>query len=230
MDGEHTAALLPLTVPEVRRLGWWLMGGRCHHPISSSVGPSGGVRIKREHSGIIINAAPSRLLICSTTALIDCIYGGKRANLEGMKAYSLDLRQKILRACDQHLGSQPRIAALFGVSQSFVEKLLRRRRTTGQIAPCPHGGGRKAHCDEAALTCVRRLAHEQSDATLEELCVRMQAEQGLRVSVPTMSRSVTSLELPRKNSRSTPASGTPRASSRRVRPMGSGWRRLTSGA
>jgi hypothetical protein len=39
-----------------------------------------------------------------------------------MKAYSLDLRQKILRACDHRLGSQRNIAMLFGVSQSFVEK------------------------------------------------------------------------------------------------------------
>ena len=45
--------------------------------------------------------------------------------LVGMKAYSLDLRQKILRAYDQPLGSQRALAALFGVSQSFVEKLLR---------------------------------------------------------------------------------------------------------
>ncbi len=42
--------------------------------------------------------------------------------LMGMKAYSLDLRQKILRACDQQVGSQRAIATLFGVSQSFIEK------------------------------------------------------------------------------------------------------------
>ena len=84
----------------------------------------------------------------------------------GMKAYSLDLRQKILRAYDQRLGSQRALAALFGVSQSFVEKLLRRRRTTGDIAPRPHTGGRRALCDEAALAVVRRLVHAQPDATL----------------------------------------------------------------
>ena len=57
--------------------------------------------------------------------------------LSCMKAYSLDLRQKILRASDQGLGSQCAIAAFFGVSLSFVEKLLRRRRTTGDVAPRP---------------------------------------------------------------------------------------------
>ena len=60
--------------------------------------------------------------------------------LTGMKAYSLDLRQKILRACDQPIGSQRAIAALFGVSQSFIEKLLRRRRATGDIGARPHAG------------------------------------------------------------------------------------------
>jgi transposase len=88
--------------------------------------------------------------------------------LMGMKAYSLDLRQKILRAYDQRLGSQRALAALFGVSQSFVEKLLRRRRTSGDIAPRPHAGGRRAICHEAALAVVRRLVHEQPDATLAE--------------------------------------------------------------
>jgi transposase len=149
---------------------------------------------------------------------------------EGMKTYSLDLRQKILRACDQHVGSQRTIAALFGVSQSFIEKLLRRRRTTGEISPRPHAGGRKARCDAAALACVHDLLQAQSDATLEELCTRLHAQRGLRVSVPTMSRIVTALGLPRKKSRSTPASGTPRASSRRARNIATGSPRSTADA
>ena len=131
-----------------------------------------------------------------------------------MKAYSLDLRQKILRACDQGLGSQRAIATLFGVSLSFVEKLLRRRRTTGDIAPRAHAGGRRASGDEAALAQVRRLVHEQPDATLAELCERLGTQQSLRVSIPTMARIVTHLGLPRQKSRSTRASATPRGSSK----------------
>src|ERR687895_2534070 len=97
--------------------------------------------------------------------------------LAGMKAYSLDLRQKILRACDQRLGSQHAIATLFGVSLSFVEKLLRRRRVTGDITPRPHAGGRRAICDATALAHVRRLVHAHSDATLAELSAQLEVQQ-----------------------------------------------------
>ena len=147
--------------------------------------------------------------------------------LVGMKAYSLDLRQKILRACDQRLGSQRAIATLFGVSQSFVEKLLRRRRATGDISPRPHAGGRRALCDATALAHVRRLVQAHPDATLAELCAQLQAQHGLHVSVPTMGRIVLHLKLPRKKSRSMPMSATPDGSSRRARPIRKRSRRST---
>jgi transposase len=144
-----------------------------------------------------------------------------------MKAYSLDLRQKILRACDQRLGSQRAIATLFGVSQSFVEKLLRRRRATGDISPRPHAGGRRALCDATGLAHVRRLVHEHPDATLAELAAQLEAQHGVRVSVPTIGRIVLHLKLPRNKSRSMPLRATPGASSRRARPIRKKSRRST---
>lgn len=136
-----------------------------------------------------------------------------------MKAYSFDLREKILRACDQRLGSQRAIATLFGVSLSFVEKLLRRRRATGDISPRPHAGGRRAICDATALAHVRRLVHEYSDATRAELSAQLEVQHGLRVSVPTTGRLVLSLKLPRKKSRSMPMSARPTGSRRGARPI-----------
>jgi hypothetical protein len=59
----------------------------------------------------------------------------------GMVAYSIDLRHKIFHACEQRLGSQCALADLFGVRLSSVEKLLRRHRTPGTMAPKPHAGG-----------------------------------------------------------------------------------------
>jgi transposase len=138
----------------------------------------------------------------------------------GMKPYSLDLREKILRAYDARLGSQRALAALFGVSRTFVEQLLQRRRSTGTIAPRPHAGGRKPSCDAAAQEAVRQLLCAQADATLEELWTRLLQRQGLRVSVPTMSRLLTRLGLPRNNSRSTPRSVRRHGSSRRAHGTG----------
>jgi transposase len=123
-------------------------------------------------------------------------------------AYSTDLRQKIVRAYDEGLGSQRQIAEMFGVSRSFVEKLLHRRRTTGDIVALPHGGGRTALCQHKEHLLVRRLIQQQPDATLDELCEAVEHKRRVRVSRPTMSRLLQRLDLSRKKSRSTPQSET----------------------
>ena len=133
-----------------------------------------------------------------------------------MKPYSLDLRAKILRAYDGHHGSQRALAALFGVSRACVENLLRRRRTMGTIAPRPHAGGRRPSCDTAARELVALMLREQPDATLEELCTQLRQHRGVRVSVPTMSRMLRRLGLPRKKNHFMPPSVTRCGSSRRA--------------
>lgn len=52
-----------------------------------------------------------------------------------MKAYSLDLRQKIIDAYFEGKISQRQIAKRFQVALSFVEKLLKQYREIGSIAP-----------------------------------------------------------------------------------------------
>jgi transposase len=89
----------------------------------------------------------------------------EQISLSGMTTYSTDLRQKLLHACERRLGSQRALADLFGVSRSFVEKLLRRYRMTGDIAPKPHAGGQKPRLDAATAALVRRLVHDHADVT-----------------------------------------------------------------
>ncbi len=83
-------------------------------------------------------------------------------------AYSTDLREKIVRAYDEGLGSQRAIAELFGVSRCFVEKLPARRRATGDIAALLHGSGRTTLYQHKEHTLVRHLIAKQPDATLDE--------------------------------------------------------------
>jgi transposase len=135
-------------------------------------------------------------------------------------AYSTDLREKIVRAYDDGLGSQRVIAELFGVSRSFVEKLLQRRRNTGEIAALPHGGGRQPLCREQEHKLVRRLIEQQPDATLDELCETVKRKRHLQLSRPTMSRLLQRLDLGRKKSRSMPPNERLTESSRHVTDTG----------
>jgi transposase len=86
-----------------------------------------------------------------------------------MKAYSNDLRQRVVAAYDAREGTQEQVAARFAVSTSWVRKLLRRRRSTGSIDPKPHGGGHAPAFDPAAEAKLRQAVRDDSDATLEEL-------------------------------------------------------------
>jgi transposase len=147
-----------------------------------------------------------------------------------MAAYSIDLRQKILRACERQLGSQRTIADVFGVSLAFVEKVLRQYRATGDLAPKPHAGGQKPRLDVAAQTVVQRLVGDQPEATLAELCTGVAMDTGRRVSVPTMCRVLQRLGLPREKHRSMRRHVRRRASNRRGHAPNSRSRPSTSSA
>jgi transposase len=137
------------------------------------------------------------------------------ASLKPMAAYSIDLRQKLVFAYERRLGSQHALADVFSVSLSFVEKVLRRYRTTGELGPKPHAGGQKPHVDAAAQAFIRQVVHDHPDATLEELCTWLADTTGVRVSLATMCRVVQRLALPRKKNRTMRRSATRHASGRR---------------
>jgi transposase len=91
-----------------------------------------------------------------------------------MKAYSQDLRERVVRACDEQRGTRQQIADLFGVSTAWIRRLLQRRRTTGSFAAKPHvGGAVKMTSDRRDRLVV--LVREQPDATLAELHDRLAA-------------------------------------------------------
>lgn len=56
-----------------------------------------------------------------------------------MKAYSMDLRERVVRVCDEGLDTQEEIAQALGVGISFITELLRRRRdATRRPSPPNH--------------------------------------------------------------------------------------------
>jgi len=129
-----------------------------------------------------------------------------------MEAYSLDLRERVVAACDEGSMTRAEVAETFGVSVSFITKLLRRRRDTGSIAAKPHAGGFAPSLGEAEMGGLAALVREQPDATLDELRGRLKARRGVSVSAPVVCRALRKLGLPRKKSRCTRPSGTRRGS------------------
>ena len=115
-----------------------------------------------------------------------------------MKAYSVDLRQKIIDAHNQKEGSQRQLAKRFRVSLSFIENLLKRYRTDGTVEPRAHGGGQSAKLSPEQESVIATLVEEDNDAILTELCDRLEQRVGVRVSRATMGRIVQKLKLTRK--------------------------------
>jgi transposase len=111
-----------------------------------------------------------------------------------MKAYSQDLRQRILDTVQGGDGTLGQIARRFLVSVSFITRLLQLHRSTGSLEPRPHGGGNPAVLGPEDLEQLRELVQKQPDATLEELRQRL----GVSCSLMTISRALRKLELPRK--------------------------------
>lgn len=123
-----------------------------------------------------------------------------------MKAYSQDLRERVANALSVGDLSQRAVAERFGVSKRFVERLSSRLRETGSCAARPHAGGR-ARTLAPVEAWLRAEVARQPDATLAELCERVQQTHGLQVNTSMMCRELQLLDLPRKKSRSMTASG-----------------------
>jgi transposase len=121
-----------------------------------------------------------------------------------MKAYSMDLRERVLAACDAGRGTRA-VAAAFSVSEAWVRRLKQRRRETGAVSPTRQRHGPLP----AAVThadAIRAAVREHPDATLDEYRRR----HGLRLSRSALARAVAALGLSRKKSRSGPPSRTAR--------------------
>ena len=128
------------------------------------------------------------------------------------RPYSVDLRERVLRAHEAGEGSQRVLAARFGVSVGAVCGWLAALHGEGRRGPRPHGGGRRAlgGADPRVLT---GLVAEQGDLCLSEYARRFAARTGTPpLRAAAMCRALARLGLPRKKRRCTPASASARMS------------------
>ncbi len=116
-----------------------------------------------------------------------------------MKAYSVDLRQKIIDTYKSEVMlTQQQLADRFRVDKSFIIKLLKQYRETGDIAPKPHGGGHQLKLNSSQLVSFIDIVHENNDATLKEYCHLLEEKEQVNVSQSTMCTMLQRLDLRRK--------------------------------
>ena len=115
-----------------------------------------------------------------------------------MKAYSMDLRQRVVRAVEVEEGTIAQVAARFQVGQTLVKKMLRQWRERGDLTPRPHGGGATASLGTQHLQKLEQQVKKEPDATLEELRRFLGETAQATVSEATVCRALQRLHLPRK--------------------------------
>ena len=128
-------------------------------------------------------------------------------------AYSQDLRDRVLAACDRGMATKA-VAEIFAVSPAWVRRLKQRRRETGEVTPRKVGSSGVRRFDRAVLA---QLVAEQPDATGPELRDRLAARTGVTVTDSAIYAALGKLGFSYKKRRSTRPSRIARTSRSGVR-------------
>lgn len=121
-----------------------------------------------------------------------------------MKAYSLDLRERIIDRVLSGL-SDAQVSEMLGVSRSTVKRYVRQYRADGDLSPRPRPGQPAVKGAALDAGLGPHLA-QYPDATLAEHCQYWAAATGQRVSISTMRRAICRADWTRKKSLQSPAS------------------------
>lgn len=115
-----------------------------------------------------------------------------------MKAYSQDLRQRVLQAIDAGQ-NQATVAKTFSVSVATIKRYLKQRRETGHVQPKTIPG-RPAVKGAVLQDHLRAQLEAHPDVSREEHCRLFQAAHGITVSPASISRARAALGWTRKKS------------------------------
>jgi transposase len=118
-----------------------------------------------------------------------------------MKSYSVDLREKIVAAHIEKNISIRKVANIFSVTKSLVQKLVKQKKLEGNLQPKLRGKPQFSHLTNADIE-LRELVAAHPDATLIELCELFADKTGNWVGRSAMCRALQKLGLNRKKKRS----------------------------
>ena len=104
-----------------------------------------------------------------------------------MKAYSEDLRRKVVEAVQQRRMSKSEAARTFGVSLSSVKRYVGKARQGDSLSPRKHPGPRPK-IDEKARRLLEADVEERPAVSLRERGRFLERVAGVSVSESTLSR------------------------------------------
>jgi len=120
------------------------------------------------------------------------------------RAYSSDLRERVLRACEAGGETQSSIARRFEVSQATVSSWRKQAREEGRHEAKAHAGGRVMLAGD--LPELDAVVADHTDAQLAQYAHWLEERTGRRHSLPALCRALQRLGWRRKKSPCTPAS------------------------
>jgi transposase len=114
------------------------------------------------------------------------------------KAYSMDLRERVIAVYQEGKMSMQEVAKRFAVSRSWVNNLVQRQKQTGSVAAKPHGGGAVAKVTATHYPILEAIIDSKNDLTLLEISQKLAEKTGILVSQSTICRALQEIELTRK--------------------------------
>ena len=137
------------------------------------------------------------------------------------RAYSDDLRGKILRAYERGRLGLEALAEQFGVSYGYTKKIRRQQLQSGRVERVPQARhGPVSRVTPEVEEELGRALRRQPDLTLRELAEGLEQSQRLRLSRTRLWTVLRRLGLRRKKNRSTRPSRTARRRSSGGKPGG----------
>ena len=96
-----------------------------------------------------------------------------------MASYSVDLRERIVKAHVEEGQNKSAVARRFGVSRWTVERYVK-RAAAGSLAPTPHPGGRR-RLDGAGCEVLRAQVRDHHDWSLEQHAAALTEATGVEI-------------------------------------------------
>jgi transposase len=126
------------------------------------------------------------------------------------RAYSNDLRRKLLEAHEQGQGTLGELAEEFGVSLGFAKKISAALRRTGRMERTEQRHGRINRVTPLVQERLREWLRQRADLTLCELQRQLREQMQVSLSIPRLWVVLRQMKFRLKKSRSTPRSRTHR--------------------